>query len=159
MLSSGGRHLAPVTAAGAQSLARNAHAPFCQRAAHSGSRLVLAWEQVRREMAPIAAAGAWNMGQWDAMETYVTAIEPRRAPSTSATAFLRAVLDVHKAAFRSARGVPLGLGPGGRGGALQWGCSAEASGNPGHRGHCVQACSHAPSDVQHATHPVCKPRG
>lgn len=55
-------------------------------------------------MAPIAAAGAWNMGQWDAMQQYVAAIEPRRAPSTSATAFLRAVLDVHNRDFRAARG-------------------------------------------------------
>jgi serine/threonine-protein kinase mTOR len=62
------------------------------------------YEQVRREMAPIAAAGAWNMGQWDQMETYVGAIEPRRAASTSATAFLRAVLDVHHRDFRAARG-------------------------------------------------------
>ncbi len=60
--------------------------------------------QVRREMAPIAAAGAWNMGQWESMGQYVGAIEPHRAPSTSATAFLRAVLDVHCADFRSARG-------------------------------------------------------
>ena len=55
-------------------------------------------------MAPIAAAGAWNMGQWDQMEAYVGAIEPRRAASTSATATLRAVLDVHHRDFRAARG-------------------------------------------------------
>ena len=66
--------------------------------------MVLSKPQVRREMAPIAAAGAWNMGQWGEMEEYVHAIEPRRAPTTSATAFLRAVLDVHNKEFRAARG-------------------------------------------------------
>ena len=55
-------------------------------------------------MAPIAAAGAWNMGQWSEMEEYVVAIEPRRDASTSATAFLRAVLDVHHREWPSALG-------------------------------------------------------
>lgn len=60
--------------------------------------------QARRELAPIAAAGAWNMGHWGDMQQYVNAIEPNREASTSATAFLRAVLDVHNDEWTAAKG-------------------------------------------------------
>ena len=55
-------------------------------------------------MAPIAAAGAWNMGRWDEMQEYVYAIDSGAAPTSSANAFLRAVLDVHREDYRHARG-------------------------------------------------------
>lgn len=54
-------------------------------------------------MAPIAAAGAWNMGRWDEMQEYVYAIDSGAAPTSSANAFLRAVLDVHREDYRHAR--------------------------------------------------------
>ncbi len=57
----------------------------------------------QREMAPIAAAGAWNMGRWDEMQEYVYAIDSGAAPTSSANAFLRAVLDVHREDYRHAR--------------------------------------------------------
>ncbi len=59
---------------------------------------------LQREMAPIAAAGAWNMGRWDEMSEYVYAIDSGAAPTSSANAFLRAVLDVHRTDYRRARG-------------------------------------------------------
>ena len=59
---------------------------------------------VQREMAPIAAAGAWNMGAWDEMEDYVFAIDSGAAPTSSANAFLRAVLNVHNEDYIDARG-------------------------------------------------------
>ena len=62
---------------------------------------------MQREMAPIAAAGAWNMGAWDEMEEYVTAIDSGNAPSSSANAFLRAVLSVHKEDYKLAQGALL----------------------------------------------------
>ena len=58
----------------------------------------------QREMAPIAAAGAWNMGRWDEMSEYVYAIDSGSASTSSANAFLRAVLDVHRQDYRRARG-------------------------------------------------------
>ena len=59
---------------------------------------------LQREMAPIAAAGAWNMGAWDEMEDYVYAIDNGAAPTSSANAFLRAVLSVHNEDYEVARG-------------------------------------------------------
>ena len=64
---------------------------------------------VQREMAPVAAAGAWNMGAWEEMEEYVTAIDSGAAPTSSANAFLRAVLCVHKGDYKLARGVSCSL--------------------------------------------------
>ena len=66
------------------------------------------WQRVdphiQREMAPIAAAGAWNMGHWGEMEDYVYAIDAGAAPTSSPNAFLRAVLYVHNQDYRAARG-------------------------------------------------------
>ena len=44
------------------------------------------------------------MGRWDEMSEYVYAIDSGAAPTSSANAFLRAVLDVHRQDYRRARG-------------------------------------------------------
>ena len=49
----------------------------------------------RQRMSRMAAAAAWGLGQWDAMEQYVNCI-PR---DTQAGAFYRAVLGVHRGQY------------------------------------------------------------
>ena len=44
------------------------------------------------------------MGRWDEMSEYVYAIDSGSASTSSANAFLRAVLDVHRQDYRRARG-------------------------------------------------------
>lgn len=57
-------------------------------------------EYTRRELAPMAAAAAWSLREWDAMEDYIGAIKmdsPDRA-------FYRAVLSIHKNQYPRAMG-------------------------------------------------------
>ncbi|KAK9806197.1 hypothetical protein WJX72_004970 [[Myrmecia] bisecta] len=65
------------------------------------------WHQVephlRREMAPIAAHGAWHMGQWDEMSVYVDSMGSTDRPGTSAGAFLTAVLAVRRGEYPTAK--------------------------------------------------------
>jgi FKBP12-rapamycin complex-associated protein len=54
----------------------------------------------RREIAPMAAAAAWSLNEWDAMEDYIATM---RADSTD-RAFYRAILSVHQNQFSKALG-------------------------------------------------------
>eukprot|EP00742_Colponemidia_sp_Colp-10_P007030 GILJ01007544.1.p1 GENE.GILJ01007544.1~~GILJ01007544.1.p1 ORF type:complete len:2402 (-),score=355.14 GILJ01007544.1:281-6541(-) len=47
---------------------------------------------MRRDVAPLAAAAAWNLGQWDLMEDYVSAMEEDRVDGS----FFRSVLAIYK---------------------------------------------------------------
>ena len=58
-------------------------------------------EDGRQKMSRMAAAAAWGLGQWDAMEQYVNCI-PR---DTQDGAFYRAVLAVHRAQYPVAQQV------------------------------------------------------
>lgn len=62
-------------------------------------------ETDRERMSRMAAAAAWGLGQWDAMERYVGYI-PR---DTTDGAFYRAVLAVHRDQFAGANEVSNGL--------------------------------------------------
>lgn len=55
-------------------------------------------EPERERMSRMAAASAWGLGQWDAMDRYVNYI-PR---DTTEGAFYRAVLAVHRDQFVAA---------------------------------------------------------
>ena len=55
----------------------------------------------RQKMSRLAAAAAWGLGQWDAMEQYVNCI-PR---DTQDGAFYRAVLAVHRGQYPVAQQV------------------------------------------------------
>ncbi|WFD05627.1 non-specific serine/threonine protein kinase [Malassezia vespertilionis] len=46
----------------------------------------------RRQMAPLAAAAAWSVGQWDMMDEFIAAMRPE----SSERSFYRAVLAVHR---------------------------------------------------------------
>lgn len=59
---------------------------------------------VRREMAPIAAHGAWHMGEWTEMESYVRTMNSGHEPDTSSGAFLTAVLAVRSTNYDRAKG-------------------------------------------------------
>ena len=47
---------------------------------------------VRKIMAPFAAAGAWGLGQWDVMENYINVMKQDSPDST----FFRAILHLHR---------------------------------------------------------------
>lgn len=64
----------------------------------ANQRWTLFAEMDRERMARMAAASAWGLGQWDAMERYVSYI-PR---DTTDGAFYRAVLAVHRDQFITA---------------------------------------------------------
>lgn len=64
----------------------------------ANQRWVLFSETDRERMSRMAAAAAWGLGQWDAMERYVGYI-PR---DTTDGAFYRAVLAVHRDQFMTA---------------------------------------------------------
>ena len=52
----------------------------------------------RREIAPIAAAAAWSLNDWDSMEEYITTMKP----DSSDRYFYRAILSVHQNQFPKA---------------------------------------------------------
>lgn len=58
-------------------------------------------EEGRQRMSRMAAAAAWGLSQWDAMEQYVNCI-PR---DTQDGAFYRAVLAVHRGQYIAAQQV------------------------------------------------------
>lgn len=58
-------------------------------------------ETDRERMSRMAAAAAWGLGQWNAMDRYVNCI-PR---DTTDGAFYRAVLSVHSDQFHAAASV------------------------------------------------------
>ncbi len=60
--------------------------------------------QTRREMAPIAAHAAWQMGDWQQMRQYTEIVKQSTANSSEA-AFLSAVLNVKKAEYAAAAGM------------------------------------------------------
>jgi len=47
---------------------------------------------LRRELAPMAAAAAWSLREWDAMDDYIAVMKP----DSSDRAFYRAILAIHK---------------------------------------------------------------
>lgn len=52
----------------------------------------------RREMAPLAAAAAWSLADWDAMDDYIATMKPDSADRP----FYRAILSVHQNQFGKA---------------------------------------------------------
>ena len=54
----------------------------------------------RREMAPLAAAAAWSLTDWDAMDDYIATMKPDSADRP----FYRAILAVHQNQFAKAMG-------------------------------------------------------
>ncbi|KIY73583.1 atypical/PIKK/FRAP protein kinase [Cylindrobasidium torrendii FP15055 ss-10] len=52
----------------------------------------------RREIAPIAAAAAWSLNDWDSMEEYIATMRP----DSSDRYFYRAILSVHQNQFQKA---------------------------------------------------------
>lgn len=52
----------------------------------------------RREMAPLAAAAAWSLTDWDAMDDYIATMKPDSADRP----FYRAILSVHQNQFSKA---------------------------------------------------------
>lgn len=55
-------------------------------------------QENRREIAPIAAAAAWSLSDWDAMEEYIATMNPE----ASDRYFYRAILSVHQNQFPKA---------------------------------------------------------
>lgn len=53
----------------------------------------------RMDMAPLAAAAAWNLNEWDAMDDYIQAMS-HLSPERS---FFRAILSVHRGQFQKAQ--------------------------------------------------------
>jgi FKBP12-rapamycin complex-associated protein len=58
----------------------------------------IANHEERREIAPIAAAAAWSLNEWDSMENYVATMKSDSADR----AFYRAILSVHQNQFPKA---------------------------------------------------------
>jgi FKBP12-rapamycin complex-associated protein len=56
-------------------------------------------EGVKREIAPLAASAAWNLGEWDIMASYLASMDTER----SDTQFFHAIQSVHRNEFNSAR--------------------------------------------------------
>jgi FKBP12-rapamycin complex-associated protein len=52
----------------------------------------------RKEIAPLAAAAAWSLNEWDAMEDYIAVMNPE----SSERSFYRAILSVHRNHFPKA---------------------------------------------------------
>ncbi|KAK9480797.1 armadillo-type protein [Lipomyces japonicus] len=53
---------------------------------------------IRRSIAPLAAAAAWGLGQWDRMDTYINVMKPE-SPDRS---FFHAILSLHRNHFDDA---------------------------------------------------------
>ena len=53
---------------------------------------------VRRKIAPHAAAGAWNLGQWDLIDDYVSAMRSDSADYS----FFKAIISLHRNEFTEA---------------------------------------------------------
>lgn len=61
---------------------------------------------IKREVAPMGAAAAWQMGQWGEMEVYVSALHHGDGGTVSSNAtFLSAVMAVHGGRYEHAQGV------------------------------------------------------
>jgi len=62
----------------------------------------LTWENAsaedRREIAPMAAAAAWSLNEWDSMEDYISTMKK----DSTDRAFYRAILSVHQNQFAKA---------------------------------------------------------
>lgn len=56
---------------------------------------------IREKMAPMAAAAAWGLGQWDFMDKYISGMK-RESPDNT---FFKAVLALHRNAFPEAKGL------------------------------------------------------
>jgi phosphatidylinositol kinase/protein kinase (PI-3 family) len=56
-------------------------------------------DSVRRDVAPLAAAAAWNLGQWELMPQYLSSMDEGKSESE----FFRALLSVHRRQFPEAR--------------------------------------------------------
>ena len=56
-------------------------------------------DSIKRELAPLVASGAYNLGRWDDMEKYLSVMEQGRAEGS----FFRALLSVHRNEFNEAR--------------------------------------------------------
>ena len=71
---------------------------------------------VRREMAPIAAHAAWQLGDWVAMQRYVEVVASHGQHAGGAEgAFLSAVISIKNQAYEAAAGGRAGRRAGGRG--------------------------------------------
>lgn len=63
---------------------------------------------IKREVAPMGAAAAWQMGQWGEMEVYVSALHNGEGGASSSNAnFLSAVMAVRGGRYEHARGTQL----------------------------------------------------
>ncbi|KAL0486430.1 phosphatidylinositol kinase-related protein kinase TOR [Acrasis kona] len=65
----------------------------------SSSSVVINKEDPKVQMAPMAAAAAWNLGEWDFMKECVSAIEENSSEGT----FFRAILCIHRNEFLNAQ--------------------------------------------------------
>ncbi|KAH3683007.1 hypothetical protein WICPIJ_006011 [Wickerhamomyces pijperi] len=54
--------------------------------------------EIKRTVAPLAAAAAWGLGQWDRMDTYINVMKPE-SPDR---AFFNAILSLHRSNFGEA---------------------------------------------------------
>ncbi len=72
---------------------------------------------VKREIAPMGAAAAWQMGQWGEMEVYVSALRQGEGGAMSSNAnFLSAVMAVRNGQYAHAQGMGCVLG------CVDWAC-------------------------------------
>lgn len=65
--------------------------------------------QTRRELAPVAAHAAWQLGEWKFMEDYVDIMKSQQYGSSEG-AFLSAVLHVKKEDYSAAMSALAGCG-------------------------------------------------
>jgi len=71
-----------------------------QLATRVGEHWATASHEDRREIAPMAAAAAWSLNEWDSMEDYINTMKPE----SSDRAFYRAILFVQQNQFPKALG-------------------------------------------------------
>lgn len=98
---------------------------------------------VRREMAPIAAHAAWQLGDWGAMRQYVDVVAHGQAAGGAEGAFLSAVIAVKNQDYAAAAGEHPGAGCAGTLEAWCWSERIAATGSSVLRFVSKHACSSA----------------